>query len=72
MFGNTEPATCRDPQPVEVPDDPTEIVATAREPIGPDVACAILGEAAAPVLGLIELAASARSSCIGWARTATG
>lgn len=65
LYGNTTPDTCREARPVTVPKGASEVMRVGSfGPIAPDVSCAIVREAAKPVLGDVVVAASGEAGCI--------
>lgn len=69
VFTGLAPDTCRIPVPVNVPATAQDVLKASESLFAADMSCAILRDAAAPVLGdAVELAASANSGgggCIG-------
>lgn len=65
LYGNTTADTCREPRPVTLPKGAAEIMRVGSfGPIAPDVNCAMVREAAKPVIGEVQVAASGEAGCI--------
>lgn len=66
VYGNTTPDTCREARAAAVPPGAAAVLrAGSFGPNAPDVACSVLREAAAPVIGRVALAAIGESGCVG-------
>lgn len=69
LYGNTTPDTCRAVQHVDVPKGAQAVLQAGTGPTGADVACAVVQQAAAPVIGEISAAAEGKTGCTAMSNT---